>query len=299
MNAFPPPLHTLRVFEAAARHLNFTRAGEELGMTQAAVSYHIRLLEERVGGSLFRREGRKLVPTDCGAELGRALGSAFRSISTAFETARTGLGGSLSISALPTLSVQWLSRRLGDFQLAHPHLAVSLETSTSPADFANGGVDIGVWGGTGFHSDLVSHELFEAEFTPMLSPDLAATIGGVTSAADLLKLPFVNESCDWIASWMKDAGIERVHPPGAPGVNLGSQCFEAAAAVAGKGVAMLTPAFYRQEAREGKLVRPFAATGKDGQSYWLVYPHASRNLPKVRMFRDWILAEAESLRSAA
>lgn len=294
-----PPLPTLRVFEAAARHLNFTRAGEELGMTQAAVSYHIKLLEERVGANLFMRQGRKLVPTEAAATLAPVLSGAFRTIAAAFESAKAGSAATLSISALPTLSIQWLARRLGAFQLAHPEISVRLETSPALVDFANEDFDVGIRGGMGDYPGLVVHLLFRAEFTPMLSPALAATIGGVRTPTDLLELPFVNDNCSWIAPWRRLAGLPAPQTPGTAGVNMGAQCFEAAAAISGSGVAMLTPAFYRAEVRDGRLIQPFDLVGTDAESYWLVYPHESRNLPKIRLFRDWLLAEAEALRTGA
>lgn len=295
MSASLPPLPTLRVFEAAARHLNFTRAGEELGMTQAAVSYHIKLLEERVGATLFVRHGRKLELTDVGITLAPALSGAFRSIANAFESARSNVGSTLTISALPTLSAQWLARRLGAFQLDHPELAVRLDTSTALVDFDNDDIDVGIRGGLGQYPGLVSHLLFRAEYAPMLSPALADSIGGVKTPTDLLKLPFVNEGDTWNAAWLEKVGLPRPAVSRGPYLNLGSQYLDAAAAISGNGIAMLTPALYREELKDGRLIQPFDIVGVDPFSYWLVYPHARRTLPKIRAFRDWLLAEAESL----
>ncbi len=282
-----PPLPTLRVFEAAARHLNFTRAGEELGMTQAAVSYHIKLLEERIGATLFVRQGRKLDLTDTGNTLAPALSSAFRSVASAFEAAKAKTGSTLSISALPTVSTQWLARRLGAFQISHPELAVRLEMSTALVDFDHDDIDVGIRVGLGEYPGLVSHLLFRAEYAPMLSPALAASVGGVETPADLLKLPFVSEGELWNAPDVVK-GLN---------VNFGSQYLDAAAAISGAGIAMLTPALYREELKDGRLIQPFDTVGVDPVSYWLVYPHARRTLPKIRAFRDWLLAEAEALQN--
>lgn len=292
-----PPLPTLRVFEAAARHLNFTRAGEELGMTQAAVSYHIKLLEERIGATLFVRHGRKIDLTDVGSTLAPALSGAFRSIANAFDAAKSNVGSTLFISALPTLSAQWLARRLGAFQVLHPEFAVRLDTSTTLVDFDNDNIDVGIRGGMGNYPGLVSHLLLRAEYTPMLSPALAESIGGVKTPADLLKLPFVNDGDTWNAQWLELAGLPPTEVLRGPNLGLGSQYLDAAAAISGGGIAMLTPAFYREELRDGRLIQPFDIVGVDALSYWLVYPHARRTLPKIRAFRDWLLAEAEILQN--
>lgn len=292
-----PPLPTLRVFEAAARHLNFTRAGEELGMTQAAVSYHIKLLEERIGATLFVRKGRKLDLTDTGNTLAPALSSAFRSVATAFAAARAKTGSTLSISSLPTLSTQWLARRLGAFQISHPELAVRLEMSTALVDFDHDDIDVGIRVGLGDYPGLVSHLLFRAEYTPMLSPALAASVGGINTPADLLKLPFVSEGELWNAQWLELVGLPHANVVKGLNVNFGSQYLDAAAAISGAGIAMLTPALYREELKDGRLIQPFDIVGVDPVSYWLVYPHVRRTLPKIRAFRDWLLAEAKALQS--
>jgi LysR family transcriptional regulator, glycine cleavage system transcriptional activator len=292
-----PPLPTLRVFEAAARHLNFTRAGEELGMTQAAVSYHIKLLEERLGATLFVRHGRKLELTDTANTLAPALSSAFRTIANAFKTAKSNVGSTLAISALPTVSTQWLARRLGAFQVSHPELAVRLEMSTALVDFDNEDIDVGIRVGMGEYPGLVSHLLFRAEYAPMLSPALAASIGGVKTPADLLKLPFVSEDELWNSQWLELVGLPCPEVVRGLNVNFGSQYLDAAAAISGAGIAMLTPALYCEELKDGRLIQPFDIVGVDPVSYWLVYPHARRTLPKIRAFRDWLLAEAESLQN--
>ena len=123
-----PPLAAVRAFEAAARHLSFTRAGEELGMTQAAVSYQIKLLEDRLGAPLFLRQPRQVVLTELGRSLAPAVGEAFELLRAAFAAARSGAQNTLTISSNPTFATQWLAPRLGAFQLAQPTLAVRLDS---------------------------------------------------------------------------------------------------------------------------------------------------------------------------
>src|SRR5690606_34225841 len=164
-----PPLAAIRAFEAAARHLSFTRAAEELAMTQAAVSYQIKVLEERVGAPLFLRRPRQVELTESGRALASASTESFRILSEIFEQARTGGQGTLSISTIPTFAANWFALHIGSFQITHPAIAVRLETSDRMVDFTQDNIDIGIrTGSKGTWPGLVSHRLFVADFTPML-----------------------------------------------------------------------------------------------------------------------------------
>jgi LysR family glycine cleavage system transcriptional activator len=288
-----PPLAAIRAFEAAARLLSFTRAAEELAMTQAAVSYQIKVLEERVGQPLFIRRARRIELTETGRALSTAATEALRILAEGFERARTGGQGTLSISTIPTFAANWLALHLGSFQVAHPSIAVRLETSDRLVDLAQDDFDIGIrTGGKGEWPGLVSHRLFLADFTPMLSPALAVTIGGVKEPADLLKLPIMDAGDPWWAMWFDLAGIDaRENLAARTRSQLGSQAFEGRAAVAGVGVAILTRALFLPELANGSLIQPFDIVGNDGHAYWLVYQEARRSVPKIRAFRDWMLAE--------
>ena len=296
-----PPLAAIRAFEAAARLLSFTRAAEELAMTQAAVSYQIKVLEERVGAPLFLRKPRQVELTEPGRVLAAASTEAFRILAESFEQARTGGQGTLSISTIPTFAANWLALRLGSFQIAHPSIAVRLETSDRMVDLALDNIDIGIR--TGYSSQwpgLTSHRLFLADFTPLLSPALAATIGGVKEPADLLRLPLVDAGDPWWAMWFELSGIDaRADLAARPGSQLGSQAFIGRAAVAGAGVAILTRAMFAAELTAGSLIQPFDIVGSDGHAYWLVYREARRNVPKIRAFRDWMLKEVGATTGAA
>ena len=129
-----PPLAALRAFEAAARLSSFTRAAEELAMTQAAVSYQIKVLEERVGSPLFIRGPRRVTLTETGETLSKAATEAFRLLADGYDAARTGGRGTLSISTIPTFAANWLALRLGSFQISHPNIAVRVETATRMVD---------------------------------------------------------------------------------------------------------------------------------------------------------------------
>jgi LysR family glycine cleavage system transcriptional activator len=288
-----PPLAAIRAFEAAARLLSFTRAAEELAMTQAAVSYQIKVLEDRVGQPLFIRRARQVELTETGRALSVGASEALRILAESYEQARTGGQGTLAISTIPTFAANWFALHLGSFQIAHPAIAVRLETSDRLIDLALDNIDIGIrTGGKGVWPGLVSHRLFLADFTPMLSPALAATIGGVTEPADLLKLPIVDAGDPWWAMWFDLAGIDaRQNLAARPRSQLGSQAFEGRAAVAGVGAAILTRAMFAAEIANGSLIQPFDIVGNDGHAYWLVYQESRRNVPKISAFRDWMLKE--------
>lgn len=286
-----PPLAAVRAFEAAARHGSVTRAAEELGMTQAAVSYQIKVLEERIGTPLFLRKPRRIELTDVGREFAPAVTQAFELLGAAYATARHGACGTLVVSTLPTLAANWLARRIGPFQAAHPELTVRIETSTDLVDFARHEVDVGIRAGRGDWPGLSAHRLLASAFTPMLSPGLAATIGGVRQPADLLRLPIIDATDVWWTQWLAAAGVAAEGFEDRPGSRTRVQLYEGNAAVAGQGVAILTPAFFADELADGRLIQPFDLVCDDGDAYWLIYPEARRNTPKIVAFRRWILGE--------
>ena len=286
-----PPLQAIRVFEAVARHLSFTKAAEELGMTQAAASYQIKILEERVGAPLFLRQPRQIVLTEAGQRMAPAVSEAFALLSGAYASARSGADGLLCVTTVLTFASNFLAQRLGSFQIAHPALAVRLETSSRLTDFAREDVDIAIRSGGGKWPGLEAHKLLDADFTPMLSPKLAATIGGVKEPADLLRLHILDPGDIWWQQWFAAAGVHAHDLASRPDSRMGAQAYEANAAIAGQGVAILTRALFKAELADGRLVQPFDLVGDDGHAYWLVYPEARRNVPKIRAFRDWVLAE--------
>ncbi|GAA5543737.1 MULTISPECIES: LysR substrate-binding domain-containing protein [Brucella/Ochrobactrum group] len=286
-----PPLSAIRVFESASRHASFTKAAEELGMTQAAVSYQIKMLEERVGAPLFLRMPRQVKLTELGERLAPSITEAFETMRTAFATLREDAEGVLTISSVATFAANWLVQRLGSFQMEHPLLAVRLDTNDQLIDFTQSEVDLAIRTGTGHWPGLVSHELIKAQFTPMLSPKLAASIGGVREPADLLRLPAIDASDPWWRLWFEAAGVPDPQLRGNTQNRLGAQHLEGRAATAGLGMGILTPAFHTAEVAAGLLIQPFDLLCDDGRSYWLVYPESRRNVPKIRAFRAWIMGE--------
>src|SRR5215211_3768810 len=171
-----PPLAAIRAFEAAARTENFTAAAAELGMTQAAVSYQVKSLEERLGAPLFVREKGRVRLTALGLRLLPALSSAFDGIESAFASHRAEDESLLTITTTHTFANTWLAWRLGAFQMEHTDLAVRMTTSNEVCDLRGGDADIAIRAGSGGWEGMEHHRLFESQFTPMASPDCIAVV---------------------------------------------------------------------------------------------------------------------------
>lgn len=290
-----PPLTAVRVFEAAARHENFTIAAAELGMTQAAVSYQIKLLEERLGQPLFVRANRRVQLTDAGRTAAAQVSRAFDGIDAAFARLRAEDEGMLTISTSHTFANTWFAWRLGGFQMAHPDMAVRLLASDALADFVTDDVDVAVRSGREpSWPGLAAELLIRVNFTPMCSPDFLARHGGKLEPADLLRLPLISPQDIWWPYWLREAGVDVPEGVTRPGIRMDSQAHEGAAAIAGQGLAMLTPFFWRVDLREGRLVQPFEQISTRGFGYWLVYPQHRRRVAKIKRFREWLIAEVAS-----
>jgi len=284
------PLNALRVFEAVARLGSFTRAGEEIGMTQTAVSYQIKLLEENIGEPLFLRRPRQISLTETGQRLLPKVAEAFGILQEAMASVREATEETLIIHSTATFAQQWLARNLGSFQMLHPNIAVRLKTSDDVIAFTREAVDVAIRSGNGQWPGLVADRLMIVDFTPMLSPRLAEEMGGIHAPEDLLKLRIIDAGDPWWAEWFKAAGVENPDLASRPRSRLGAQAFEASAAIAGQGVAILTPEFYRDDLASGRLLQPFPLVCDEGRNYWLAYPESRRNIPKIRAFRNWITA---------
>ena len=158
-----PPLGAIRVFEAAARLGSFTKAAEELGMTQSAASYQIKVLEERAGTPLFIRKTRQIALTDAGQQLAPHATGGFSTLADAWVATKGGATGVLSVTTMETFASNWLAVWLGTFQLMHPDLAVKVNTSSRLVDFTREDMDIGIRTGTGKWP--VWHYLFKTDHT--------------------------------------------------------------------------------------------------------------------------------------
>ena len=206
-----PPLASIRAFEAAARTENFTAAAAELGMTQAAVSYQVKSLEERLGAPLFVREKGRARLTPLGARLLPALSGAFDALEAAFSSHQQEDKSLLTITTTHTFANTWLAWRLGSFQMEHPDLAVRMTTSNEVCDLRAGDADVAIRGGGGGWEGMEEHLLFETSFTPMASPECIQTVerrlGRARSPNDIPHQNRIDPSDDWWQQWFSDNGI--------------------------------------------------------------------------------------------
>lgn len=282
-------MSAIRVFEAAARHQSFTRAAEELGMTQAAVSYQIRILEDRIGAPLFTRQPRQVLLTEKGLQLAPAVTEAFEALRVAFAAVEDSVQTHIALTTTHTFASNWLIPRLGGFRQRHPGIAVQVDISQHMVDLVAQDFDVAIRAGTGDWPDLEKHFLFDNLVTPVCSPDLIRGVE-LRRPEDLLTLPLMSPGDPWWQEWFALAGVENANPGKRSDYSLGVQQFEGMAAVAGQGVAIVNISFFRDELAAGRLVQPFDVVLKS-RSYWLVYPRARRRYAKIQAFRDWLLSE--------
>jgi len=203
-----PPLSAVRVFEAAARLENFTAAAQELGMTQAAVSYQVKLLEDRLGLSLFQRAGRRVLLTDKGREIAPVIIRAFDQMRQGFAALAQDHSMVLTISCTNSFAHLWLAPRIGAFQMRHPGLAVRIQAEDAVVDLARTGVDLAIRGGKGNWPGLEARLLTHNRLAPMCSPDWLARHGPVADAQALHALPRLSPDDMWWHEWFAAMGVE-------------------------------------------------------------------------------------------
>lgn len=285
-----PPLAAVRVFEAAARVGNFTRAAEELGMTQAAVSYQVKLLEERLGVPLFARSGRGIALTDMGRRIAPQVTAAFDTLGDAFASVRAENESVLTITAPRTFATNWLAGRLGSFQLARPDLAVRLDVSDTMTDFASGEFDLAIRGIGVPGPGLVSHFLMRMPVVPLANPAFLAKYPPIREPGDLLNIPRLSPGDDWWDLWFETA-LAGMPGDQHPAVRFDSQVLDGNAAIAGHGVAILSPPMWLPAILAGQLVPVSTHFTNYRNSFWMVYPENKRGLAKVRAFREWLIED--------
>jgi LysR family glycine cleavage system transcriptional activator len=294
-----PPLPAIRVFDAVARAGNFTRAAAELNMTQSAVSYQIRLLEDFVGQPLFRRQARGVSLSPRGAELAPLAARSLADLARGFGGLREARDGVLAISTMQTIAGNWLARRLGEFQLRHPDIAVRLDVSMRLVDFDSEDIDVAIRSGKGNWPGLTAHRLFGQDFVAVASPAYLAREGHPATPADMLRHVLISPSDDWWNIWFRTAGVATPIRIGRPGIDVETQQMAGSVAMAGHGIALVTPRFEADCLATGALVPLFGVVGDTGFAYYVVYPRARAAERKIRLFRDWVLAEAAADQSGS
>ncbi|MCB9948082.1 MAG: transcriptional regulator GcvA [Rhodospirillaceae bacterium] len=296
-----PSLNALRMFEAAGRHLSFTRAAHELNVTQAAVSHGIKSLEAQLGVRLFRRGARGLFLTDAGQAYLPEVREAFRRLAIATDRlVAHEAGGVLKVSVLPSFAARWLVPRLRHFRERHPEIDVLVSANDAPINFDREDVDVAIRYGTGDYPGLRVEAFMEEEVFPVLSPALRDSPPGLNEPADLLHYTLLHDDLKvtW-AHWLAAAGVPHADSHRGPAFTDSSMLLQAA--VDGQGVALGRSALAQDDLLAGRLVRPFALSLPVEYAYFIVYPEHTANRLKIRAFRDWLFDEsgAERAKDAA
>lgn len=289
-----PPLNAVRAFEAAARHLSFTRAAEELNVTQAAVSHQVKALEERLGVTLFRRLNRGLILTDAGTLYLRELESILDRLEQATERLRASEAAALlTVSTGTSFASKWLVPRLQRFRERCPDLDVRIDANDALTDFRRDNVDLAIRYGRGIYPGLRSVKLMQDIVFPVCSPRLLEGPQPLREPEDLKYHTLLHDQGvveDW-PSWLRTAGVTGVDASRGPSFSLSAMLVEAA--IAGQGVALTRRSMVAHDLREGRLVQPFSSvTLRSEFSYWVVCPEATADKPKIAEFRTWLVEEA-------
>lgn len=287
-----PPLNALKAFEAAARHESFTRAAEELCVTQGAVSHQVKALEAELGVKLFNRERQRLIITGAGRDYLGVVRDALDRIAVGTERlVQRQSSGVLTVSTSPDFAAKWLVHRLGRFAEAYPEVDLRVSATMHHVDFAREDVDLAVRHGDGNWPGNDVIRLSPEQLFAVCSPKLLAGRHRLVKPSDVLKFPLLHldDRKAW-AKWLEVAGFVDAKLSQGPVLNRASMIIDAA--VDGQGIALARTTLAAWDLISGRLVRPFSDTLPLSKTYWIVCPKATSSLPKITMFRDWLLGEA-------
>ena len=292
-----PPLVAVRAFEAGARHLSFTRAADELCVTQTAISHQVRQLETWLGVRLFERAGHALRLTGAGRTYLAEVGEVLDRLATVTEAVRGRRDGPLRITVLPSFAACWLVPRLGRFRALHPDIELKLTSSPETSAFTEDRFDLGIRSGLGrwpgLKADLIAQEML----SPVCSPAIAAGLPSPCSPSDLLAGHLLHDTPkDAWSRWFRHAGQPEAALAAGHAFDDHGHLLQAAAE--GQGMALGKLFLAEHALREGRLVRPVDLILPNDYSYWLVYPRTVAGRPDVGRFRTWLLAEAKATAAA-
>jgi LysR family transcriptional regulator, glycine cleavage system transcriptional activator len=286
-----PSLTALRAFEAAARHASFTKAADELAVTQGAVSHQVKALEAELGVKLFHRLHQGLALTPTGQAYLPVVREAFDRLaagtSQLVKRERTGL---LTVSMSPNFAQKWMLHRVGTFAAAHPDIELRISPSIPRVDFARDDVDMAIRHGDGRWPDLNVARLCAEALFPVCMPTVRDGPPALKSPGDLSRVPLLRDQGweDW-PLWLEAAGVPQIEAKG-PAYDYKSMAIDAACQ--GQGVAMARTALAVADLLSGRLVRPFDIALPAPYAYFIVTPKTTAQRPKVVAFRAWLLAEA-------
>ncbi len=287
-----PPLNSLRAFESAARLLSFTKAADELAVTQSAVSHQVKTLEDWAGLPLFRRDGRAVALTEAAQKFLPAVTQALDQLALAgrkLQAVDPGQGW-LTVAVMPSFAGKWLVPRLAAFRAKHPNIDVWLATFEAQSGALGPDVDMAIRYGREEWPGLTTIKFLSEELFPVCAPSVAAQL---KDPADLARTTLLHDELreDW-TMWLRAAGVTAVDATRGPGFDDSGLLIQAA--IEGLGVALGRSVLVKGDLDAGRLVRPFATSLPGGSAYALVYPPELENAPKVKAFREWLLAEAGS-----
>jgi LysR family glycine cleavage system transcriptional activator len=286
------PLGSLRVFVSVAQHLNFTRAADALGVTASAASLQIRALEEYLGRRLFRRNGRQVLLTDEGSILLPRIQHALAEMELAVDDMRLDRSaGPLRVTTLTSFLQLWMLPRIARFRADHPEIDLHIHTSADMVDFVQQDFHLAIRLGMGDWPNVWSEKVFDEWLLPVCSRGLLAKHGPVRTADDLKRYPLMHSVSEPWTAWLFDGRAD--HYPG----ELRGAVFEDSDAVVrmavhGESLALARWSLVADEIHRGALVAAGRAV-KYERSYWLVCPNRARDQQGVRVFMDWIRAEAD------
>jgi LysR family glycine cleavage system transcriptional activator len=290
MSRHLPPLNALPSFEAAARHLSFSRAAEELHVTHGAVSRAVRNLEDQLGVQLMIRATRSVRLTPIGASYAAEIRDALEHLTAATSAATGQSSGIVSVSTIDSFAARWLMPRLFRFRRDHRDIDVRVATPERLADFVSDGIDIAIRCGGGQYPGLSAELLMKEDHFPVCSPKLLEGPYPLRTPADLARHTLLHDvfTVDW-AIWLRSAGINNVDPHHGPTFLSSDHAIQAA--IRGEGVVLGRSALVADDLAAGRLVRPFELSLPAGFAYYVVYPTRALQRPNVKAFRDWLMTE--------
>src|SRR5688572_22992633 len=281
------PLNALRAFEAVAAHLSFTGAAQALHVTTAAVSSHIKSLEEFLETPLFVRHSRSVRLTPQGARLlpgvQRGLSELTRAVDQLRQDRSSGL---LNISLLGSFLQKWLLPRLSDFYQKYPEVDLRFNASRDLIDFMNTDFHAAVRYGAGEWSNLRSEKMLDDWVFPVTSPALPEKLGPIETMGDLNKYPLLHSASEPWVDWLRRVGGDTTRVERGPVLDDSASVL--AAAEQGHGLALARWSLVAGDLAAGRLVRPSTQSVRQHHSYYFVAPSHHFELPKVIRFRDWL-----------
>lgn len=295
-----PPLNPLRVFEAVARLGSFTKAADELHVSQSAVSRQVSIIENYLDVKLLVREQRGVTLTDIGRIYQQQIGQAFAQISAATrDLLLSSRGGPIKVRVYTTFAAKWLMRRLPEFHELHPEIEVSLSTIVAPVDFSKENIDLAIQFGDGSWSGVTCEHLFDDEIAPVCSPLLLTGDAPLKTPEDLKRCRLLHSyyrKSDW-PDWLAAVGLPQLADR-QDSMVFSSSILTYQAAIDGLGVAIGQIRLLDQELEKGSLICPFDRIVRRQYAYYLLMPQRDSASKKVGIFRDWLLDEISQSPSA-